>query len=53
MHQLLTDPDNFYNHVKRTTSSISCILIYGQRGPTYENFWGHVSSLELFHPNIY
>ncbi|TVY37467.1 Cytochrome P450 monooxygenase [Lachnellula occidentalis] len=50
MHQLLTDPDNFYNHVKRTTSSISCILIYGQRGPTYENFWGHAvyDALDLF-----
>ncbi|EXJ82881.1 hypothetical protein A1O3_06697 [Capronia epimyces CBS 606.96] len=41
MYQLLTDPENFYNHVRRTTSSISCILIYGQRGPTFENFWGH------------
>lgn len=52
IHQLLTDPDNFYNHVRRTTSSISCILIYGQRGATYENFWGHVGChklLEIWH----
>ncbi|KAK5352286.1 hypothetical protein LTS03_004054 [Exophiala xenobiotica] len=50
LHQLLTDPKNFYNHIKRTTSSISCILIYGQRGPTFENFWGHAvyDALNLF-----
>ncbi|OAL22030.1 hypothetical protein AYO20_11266 [Fonsecaea nubica] len=49
-HQLLTDPENFYNHVRRTTSSIACILIYGHRGPTFENFWGHAvyDALSLF-----
>lgn len=47
---LLDTPENFYNHIKRVTSSISCILIYGQRGPTFENFWGHAvyDALNLF-----
>ncbi|KAI9827332.1 MAG: hypothetical protein M1819_006974 [Sarea resinae] len=41
MLDCLTNGSEFYDHVHRTTSSIACSVIFGHRGPTYENFWGH------------
>ncbi|EXJ90176.1 hypothetical protein A1O3_03245 [Capronia epimyces CBS 606.96] len=41
LNDLVQDPENFYKYVRRVTSSIACILVFGQRGKTYENFWGH------------
>ncbi|KAK7207664.1 putative cytochrome P450 oxidoreductase [Myxozyma melibiosi] len=41
LNDLVDDPSNFIKHVRRYTSSVACILVYGQRGETYENFWGH------------
>lgn len=47
MNDLIRDPANFYNHIKRVTASIACILVYGQRAPSYEDFWGHVSIVSM------
>jgi hypothetical protein len=44
MNDLLETPNNFYKHVRRTTASIACILVFGQRAASYEAFWGHVST---------
>ncbi|EXJ84068.1 hypothetical protein A1O3_04735 [Capronia epimyces CBS 606.96] len=44
LNDLVTKPEDFYNHMKRLTSSIACILVYGQRATSYEDFWGHVRS---------
>ncbi|OQU97044.1 hypothetical protein CLAIMM_03047 [Cladophialophora immunda] len=41
MNDLVQNPDDFYNHMKRVTSSIACILVFGQRAKSYEDFWGH------------
>ncbi|KAI1617878.1 cytochrome P450 [Exophiala viscosa] len=41
LNDLVRDPGNFYNHMKRLTCSIACILVFGQRALTYEDFWGH------------
>lgn len=43
MDDLLRDPSGFYNHVKRTTASTANIVVWGHRGPTYDDFWGSVS----------
>ncbi|KAF4539242.1 Cytochrome p450 protein [Lasiodiplodia theobromae] len=40
MNDLLRDPSGFYNHVKRTTASTANIVVWGHRGPTYDDFWG-------------
>jgi hypothetical protein len=44
LHDLVQKPEGFYNHIRRVTASIACVLIFGQRGATYESFWGHVRS---------
>jgi cytochrome P450 len=42
MKDFLDTPENFYKHVRRVTASIANILIFGQRGATFEgSFWGH------------
>jgi len=41
MHDLVHKPEDFYNHMRRVTASIACILVFGNRGATYESFWGH------------
>ncbi|KAI9742375.1 MAG: hypothetical protein M1818_003908 [Claussenomyces sp. TS43310] len=40
MLDMLNTPENFYKHVRRVTASIANILIFGQRGVTYDTFWG-------------
>ncbi|CAI4213213.1 unnamed protein product [Parascedosporium putredinis] len=40
MTNLLTDPDNFYNDVRRYTASVVTSITYGFRAPTFESFWG-------------
>lgn len=40
MQDLLDTPDNFYKHLRRVSASIANILIFGQRAPSYESFWG-------------
>lgn len=42
MTNLLTDPDNFYNDVRRYTASVVTSITYGFRAPTFESFWGSV-----------
>jgi hypothetical protein len=43
MFDFLDDPDHFYEHVRRVTSSIACTFVYGHRASTYDSFWGRVS----------
>ena len=43
MRDLLETPKDFYHHIMRTTCSMACIMVWGQRGPTWESFFGHVS----------
>lgn len=43
MESLFEDPQNFIKLVRRYTASSASSIIYGQRAPTYESFWGHVS----------
>jgi hypothetical protein len=43
VYDMMNTPDDFYRHLRRVTASIACTFIYGQRGATYESFWGHVS----------
>lgn len=43
MYDLLLTPDDFRTHLKRATSSASSIVIYGNRAPSFESFWGSVS----------
>jgi len=43
MYDFLETPDDFYKHLRRVTASIACTLVFGQRGATYDTFWGHVS----------
>jgi cytochrome P450 len=37
MNDLLDTPELFRGHIRRTTSSISSIIVYGQRGPTIDH----------------
>ncbi|KAJ0413479.1 cytochrome P450 [Aspergillus carlsbadensis] len=41
VYDIVNTPDDFYRHLRRVTASIACTFIYGQRGATYESFWGH------------
>ncbi|KAK7206979.1 putative cytochrome P450 oxidoreductase [Myxozyma melibiosi] len=41
MNDLLTQPDNFFNSVRRYTASVASALAFGHRGPTFDSFWGH------------
>ncbi|OAG35989.1 hypothetical protein AYO21_09849 [Fonsecaea monophora] len=41
LNDLIQKPEDFYNHMKRLTSSIACILVFGHRALSYEDFWGH------------
>lgn len=38
---LLTTPDNFFFHIKRTVSSIANIIVWGFRASSYDDWWGH------------
>ncbi|KAF2499912.1 putative cytochrome P450 oxidoreductase [Lophium mytilinum] len=40
MFDFLEKPEDFYKHLRRVTSSIACTLVFGQRGATYDSFWG-------------
>ncbi|KAJ5916118.1 cytochrome P450 [Penicillium tannophilum] len=40
MRDLVKTPDDFYHHVMRTTCSISCSMVWGHRGATFESFFG-------------
>ncbi|KAJ5793259.1 cytochrome P450 [Penicillium pulvis] len=40
MRDLVKTPDEFYHHVMRTTCSISCSMVWGHRGATFESFFG-------------
>jgi hypothetical protein len=42
MYDFMTNPDDFYRHLRRVTASIACTFVYGQRAPTYDTFWGNV-----------
>ncbi|KAH1633924.1 hypothetical protein KXX39_008953 [Aspergillus fumigatus] len=41
IQDLLTTPDQFFFHIKRTVASIANILVWGFRAPSYEDWWGH------------
>lgn len=41
MNDLLNDPEGFFDHVRRYTSSVASALAFGHRGPTFDSFWGH------------
>ncbi|KAL1900977.1 hypothetical protein Sste5346_002040 [Sporothrix stenoceras] len=41
LRDLLDRPEAFYNHVRRTTCSVACAMVFGQRGASYESFFGH------------
>ncbi|KAF2500783.1 putative cytochrome P450 oxidoreductase [Lophium mytilinum] len=41
LNDLLERPRDIYYHMRRLTSSIATILVFGQRATTYEDFWGH------------
>ncbi|OCL14884.1 cytochrome P450 [Glonium stellatum] len=41
MFDFLETPEDFFKHFRRVTASIACTLVYGQRAPTYDSFWGH------------
>lgn len=49
MENLLEDPQDFIKLVRRYTASAASSIIFGQRAPTYESFWGHVSFQRLVH----
>jgi hypothetical protein len=44
LNDLLERPQDIYSHMRRLTSSIATILVFGQRATSYEDFWGHVCS---------
>lgn len=44
MNDLLETPDDFFNHISRYTASVATSTVYGFRAPTFQSFWGHVSS---------
>lgn len=37
MHQLLQSPDDWYDHVRRYSTSVILASVYGLRGPTFEH----------------
>ncbi|KAL4810336.1 cytochrome P450 [Aspergillus unguis] len=41
MTNLLSQPEDFYNQIKRYTASVASSLTYGFRGATYDSFWAH------------
>ncbi|KAH8901190.1 putative cytochrome P450 oxidoreductase [Thozetella sp. PMI_491] len=41
MTNLLDNPDNFYQDIRRYTASVVTSITYGYRAPTFESFWGH------------
>lgn len=43
MHDLLTDPVNFSEHVDRATASSASIALFGQRAQSHDDFWATVS----------
>ncbi|KAH8654828.1 cytochrome P450 [Ilyonectria robusta] len=40
MRDLIDDPEDFYHHIMRTTCSVACAMVFGQRGKTYDSFFG-------------
>lgn len=42
LHDILVNPDGFYNHVRRYNASVFNIITWGQRGATYDSFWSRV-----------
>lgn len=49
MHDLLEDPENFSDHIRRSTASAASIVIFGQRAKTRTDFWARVG---VFLPSI-
>ncbi|KAF4334392.1 oxidoreductase [Fusarium beomiforme] len=41
LRDLLDEPQDFYHHVMRTTCSVACAMVFGQRGASWESFFGH------------
>lgn len=39
---ILNNPEGYYKHIKRTTSSVASAVVWGHRGPTMASFWAHV-----------
>ncbi|KAF1976357.1 cytochrome P450 2D18 [Bimuria novae-zelandiae CBS 107.79] len=39
MFDLLKTPEDFFGHVKRVTSSVASIVIFGFRAPTVDSWW--------------
>jgi cytochrome P450 len=44
VHDILSTPDDFYSHIKRTTASIASIVIFGFRARSSNSFWAAVSA---------
>ncbi|VUC26552.1 unnamed protein product [Clonostachys rosea] len=40
LRDLVDDPEDFYHHVMRTTCSVACAMVFGQRGATWDSFFG-------------
>ncbi|KEF57227.1 uncharacterized protein A1O9_07417 [Exophiala aquamarina CBS 119918] len=49
MNDLLTNPEGFFNHIRRYTASVAATLVFGQRGSTFNSFWAHVSNSQGFY----
>lgn len=37
LHQLLTDPEHFLQHIRRYSNALTTTMVYGWRTPTYED----------------
>jgi len=44
MNNLLDNPDDFYEQIKRYTASVATSITYGYRGPTTSSFWARVGT---------
>ncbi|KAF2871230.1 cytochrome P450 oxidoreductase-like protein [Massariosphaeria phaeospora] len=47
MHDLLETPEDFSNHVKRTTASVATIVMFGFRAKTFESFWAKCAYINM------
>lgn len=37
MHQLIKDPQNYYNHIRRYSTAVILSSVFGQRGATFDS----------------
>ncbi|CAO2651395.1 Nn.00g039650.m01.CDS01 [Neocucurbitaria sp. VM-36] len=51
INDLLITPDDFFKHIKRTTASVASIVLFGHRGPTFDDFWASAVYRAMEHVN--